>query len=116
MCGGVAMRLFLLGVACLFLVFLTGCGIGYFSPVVPPMGIFFESTKAPMDINVERTELGSKQGEANSVSILGLFAFGDCSISTAARNGSIKTVNHADYSYLNVLGIYQSYTTIVYGD
>jgi hypothetical protein len=110
------MKIYLSGLLLLLLVFMTGCGIGYFSPVIPPFGVIFENTKAPMDVDVTQTELGTKQGESSSISILGLFAFGDCSISSAAADGNINIVNHADYSYLNVLGIYQSYTTIVYGE
>ena len=34
----------------------------------------------------------------------------------AARNGALTVINHADYKATNFLGIYNSYTTIVYGD
>lgn len=97
------------------LLFLSGCGF-YMAPVMPPQGLLFTSTSAPLDTNVERTEIGDKTGESTAISILTLFAFGDCSVESAARNGNIDTVTYADYSYINVLGIYQGFTTIVYGN
>ena len=101
--------------AVLSLLLLTSCGF-YMAPVMPPSGLLFGSVKAPIDTNADNTTIGSKTGEAASISILGLFAFGDCSINSAARDGNMSTVTHADYNYTNVLWIYQSFTTIVYGD
>ncbi|MBW2501073.1 MAG: hypothetical protein JRF61_27635 [Deltaproteobacteria bacterium] len=34
----------------------------------------------------------------------------------AIRNGVIQEPRHADYRYLNVLGLYQPFATIAYGD
>jgi len=92
-----------------------GCAF-YQAPVVPPGGLLFANTKAPMDVDTDKTETGTKIGEASTLSILSLFTFGDCSINAAAQNGNLKTVNHVDYSYTNVLGVYQNFTTIAYGD
>jgi hypothetical protein len=94
----------LLGVAAIGLagLLLVGCG-GVTAPVVPPTGVIFTSVKAPLDVQFNKTELGSKMGMASSTSILG-FAFGDASTMAAARNGQLKVINAA------------SYTTIVYGD
>jgi len=96
-------------------VFMTGCAVTV-APVMPPFGIAFTNTTAPLDVNYDKTELGSKTGKASTYSILGLFAFGDASTEAAARAGGIKVVNHADYASLNVLFLFGSYTTIVYGD
>ncbi|MCX7001499.1 MAG: TRL-like family protein [Candidatus Sumerlaeota bacterium] len=95
---------------------LAGCATGYRSDVIPPFGLIYADYKAPMDWNVNGTKMGSKTGIAESTSILGLIALGDCSINTAAKNGNIQTINHADYSYMNVLGVYQSFKTTVYGE
>jgi len=96
---------------------MSGCGaVVAFAPVVPPTGAFFTATEAPLDVDVDKTQLGSKTGKASTHCVFGLVAFGDGSIATAARNGNLKVINHADYSSLNVLGFYSSYTTIVYGD
>ena len=94
---------------------LTSC-IGFNAPVVPPPGIFFQNTKAPLDVNFNQTKMYDKQGESSSMSVLNLFAFGDCSINKAARNGNVKTIEHADYEYLSILGLFQKFTVIVYGE
>ncbi len=96
----------------LCLVVMSGC----MAPVVPPVGALFTATKAPIDTDADMTTLGSRTGSSSSMCVFGLFAFGDASISAAAEDGNLSTVNHVDYSYLNVLGLYQSFTTIVYGD
>jgi len=86
------------------------------APVVPPVGQVYNDFTAPLDTNVNNTEMGSKQGESSCYSILGLVSLGDASISTAAKNGKISKVMHADYKYFNILGVYQEYTTVVYGE
>ena len=93
---------------------LTSCS--YVAPVVPPSGFLFQNIKAPLDIDVNQTKVYDKQGEASSSSVLGLFSFGDCSINTAARNGNIKTIEHADYEYFNILWLYQQFKVVVYGE
>ena len=92
---------------------MTGCG--FTSPVIPGYGLV-SSFKAPLDIEYDQTDLGTRQGRAEVTSILGIVTTGDCSIEAASKNGGIRTVKHADYEYFNVLGIYSKYTTIVYGD
>jgi hypothetical protein len=87
------------------------------APVVPPLGGIYSSIEAPLDIDIDKTTIGSKQGEAHCTSIFWLVAFGDCSTQRAAQNGNIQNINHADYSFTNILlGIYQSLTVKVYGD
>ena len=93
-----------------------GVGCGMVAPVVPPMGLIYNNVKAPIDINVDKTSFGTKRGEASVVAILGLFSGGDGSIQAAAKDGGITTVNHVDYEFTSVLGVYQRYATVVYGD
>jgi hypothetical protein len=93
-----------------------GCGVSYNAPVIPPTAGGFNNTSVPMDLSFDTTTLGSKQGEASAVAVLGLFSFGDATIGTAARKGDIQTIHHVDSRLLNVLGIYRSHTTIVYGE
>jgi hypothetical protein len=90
-----------------------GCLI---APVVPPPGIVFTNNKAPLDLDYQKTDVGSKVGKASTKSILGLFAWGDASTLAAMRDGGITEVKHADYEYLNVIGIYQAFTVVVRGD
>lgn len=92
---------------------LSGCLV---APVIPPTGAIFADFKAPLDYTVENTEMGSKSGRAETMSILGLVAMGDASLKTAADNGSIKTVTAVDYEYFNICGIIQRYTTVAYGE
>lgn len=89
-----------------------GCMV---APVVPPSGGVYNNITAPLDVDVESTKMYSKRGESSSISILSLVAVGDAGIAAAAKNGGITIVEHADYNYFNILGIYQKYTTIVYG-
>ncbi|MHC4514685.1 MAG: TRL-like family protein [Planctomycetota bacterium] len=93
---------------------LTGCFFA--APVVPPVGGLYSDIKAPMDIDFNKTAVASKSGEAMATTILGLVATGDCSINAAAKNGGITTIESADYKYFNVLGVYQTFTTIVHGN
>jgi hypothetical protein len=92
---------------------LTGC---YSAPVIPPVGYIYSDYKAPLDADYDKTEVGMKSGSAESISILGLFATGDCSAKTAADNGGIHTIQGADYTFFNVLGVYQRFNTVVYGE
>ena len=84
------------------------------APFQPPSGVVSVTT-APLSTE-GNWDVGSKKGEASSFSVLGLYASGDCSIATAARNGGLKKIGHVDYEYLNVIGIWQKATVIVYGE
>ena len=106
----------LLAIVVLAAALMTGCAGIYRAPVMPPLGLAFDQTSAPLDVNFDKTSLGSKTGEASSESILGLVAWGDCSAQTAAKNGGLKVINHADYKRFSVLGFYSKFTTVVYGD
>lgn len=95
---------------------LTGLFSGYFAPVIPPTGGIYSGIAAPLDVDPQNSDMGSKTGEASSMPILGLFAFGDCSVEAAAKKGGIKTVKHLDYRYMNVLFIFQNFTVVAHGD
>jgi hypothetical protein len=92
---------------------ISGC---YFAPLMPPQGNVYMNISAPLDLDLNNTSLGSKEGEACTESILGMVAWGDASTETAAANGGISKINYADYKYLNVLGVYHKLTVKVYGD
>jgi len=94
----------------------TGC-VTYKAPVVPPLGAAFNFTSAPMNLDLRDTGLGSKRGEASCIGILGgLVSFGDSSIHAAAKDGRLTTVHHADSKITNVLTLFFSHTTVVYGN
>ena len=98
------------------IVALSGCAGVYRAPVLPSVGMLFAEIKAPLDVDFDDTDLGSRVGKATSKSILGWFATGDASIQAAARNGGITKIKHADYEFNNILGVYSEFTTVVYGD
>ena len=80
-------------------------------------GCVYTNITTPLDINLNRTELGSKVGESSWQSVLWLFAWGDAGTKEAAKNGQITTVNHADSKqFMVLLGVYRKVTTVVYGD
>ncbi len=110
------MRIISLLIATLALGAVTGCLSLYSSPVIPSTAFVYTNTRAPMDIDFENVSVGPKQGKASVTTILLLFAYGDASAAAAAQDGGIQTINHADYEYYSVLGVYQRFTTVVYGD
>jgi hypothetical protein len=80
-------------------------------------GCVYVNIKAPLDRDVNRTELGSKVGTSSSQSVLWLFAWGDAGTEAAARNGGITTITHLDAAYRSYLfGLYSERVTIAYGD
>lgn len=104
------MALLVLGIC---VVGLNGC---LRAPLIPPLGQAFSEIKAPLDIDYDNTAVSSRSGVSESFSILGLVALGDASTAEAARVGGISTITSADYEYFNVLGVYQRYRTVVYGN
>ena len=93
---------------------LAGCTT---APFQPSMGTIYSDTKAPLQLEYNKTDLGHKVGTGVSHSILGLVAWGDTSIQAGAKNGNIKTIKHTDYEFFNVLfGVYTETTVFVYGD
>lgn len=102
-------------------VLLSACAIAtsacfYTAPVVPATAGLFMDTKAPLDTHFDPTQLGAKTGKASVRTVLWLVAWGDASAAAAAQDGGIKTIRHADYEFVSVLGLYQSFTTVVHGD
>ena len=107
------MKKLILAIAAVFV--LSGCMTR--APFTPAPGLIYQDTKAPLSLEYNRTDLGSKVGEAKTTSILGILATGDASIEAAAKNGRIKTVKHSDYAFKSILfGIYTETTVYVYGD
>lgn len=84
------------------------------APFQPPTGLV-AVTKAPLSTE-GNWKAGLKQGVAQSQSVLGLYAWGDCSITAAARQGGLTRVNYLDYKYLNIIGIWQQVEVYAYGE
>ncbi len=80
-------------------------------------GCVYTHVTMPLSTELNKTELGHKQGESSTYSVLWLFAWGDAGTAAAARNGGINVLTHMDREVQSVLfGIYTRTTTIVYGD
>ncbi|MFZ5569448.1 MAG: TRL domain-containing protein [Thermodesulfobacteriota bacterium] len=80
-------------------------------------GCAYVNTKTPLDIDLDRTELGTKVGTAEAYSVLWLVAWGDAGYAAAARNGNITVMRHADQEIFQVaLGLYTRWRVVVYGD
>ena len=83
-----------------------------------PMGCIVapvQNTKSP--VAVGDTSLGAdglKVGKATVEGII-LLAKGDASIEAAMKDGGITRIHHVDSEETNILGVYSTYTTIVYG-
>lgn len=94
------------------LLFLSACTTAPFSP---PQTFLYTDIKAPLSLDFDKTEIGSKKGTASTYSFLGMISTGDASIQQAARNGRITKVSHADYEHFNLL-FFQKTSVIVYGE
>lgn len=80
-------------------------------------GCVYSNIKTPLDMDLDKTEMGSKVGEASMYSVLWMVSWGDSSTAAAAKDGNISTVNHMDMQIFSVLfGLYTRNTTIAYGD
>ena len=88
---------------------ITGCA----TPL--PLGVIY--TKVTLPGAVGNSELQySKTGTAKCYSIIGCFASGDASINAACSDAKITKVGWVNQEVLNILGIYGSYKTVVYGE
>jgi hypothetical protein len=77
----------------------------------------YVNVKTPYDSNLDQTELGAKKGVAQAYSVLWLFTWGDASYASAAKNGHITVLRHADQEVQQVLfGLYTRWRIVVYGD
>jgi hypothetical protein len=75
------------------------------------------SCSITMPVNATSNPVGSKVGRAKGMVFLHGLAFGaDASIKTAAKNGNITKISTVDIKYSDILGIVQSYETIVSGE
>ncbi|GAB4315901.1 MAG: hypothetical protein Kow0059_08210 [Candidatus Sumerlaeia bacterium] len=92
---------------------LSGCG--FRAPVIPPFASTFTNYSAPLDIKYN-SPIGQKSGNASTTSILGLISFGEAGVDAAVREGGLQRVDYIAYEATNVMGIYQSWKTIVYGE
>ena len=101
------MKKFSIFIAVIAVIALMGCA------TMIPIGGLYTATKLP-GMATSNTGAALKTGEAQCTSILGLVAYGDCSISTAKKTARSKPCT-ALTDAKNILGIYGTYKVIVTG-
>lgn len=124
---------------CLALLSLTACAPGspsrqgaFFvtrtkAAVIPPVGLIYTNVKAPVAAGVSGKTVGPLVGYAHSTSLaippnpfgipaVALFTWGDMSEKTAAADGGITHVTHADYQMKVFLMFFRQVTLITYGN
>lgn len=65
---------------------------------------------------VTANPLGTKVGTSKATNVLGLVATGNASINAAAKSAGIKKISHVDVKKTCILGLFATYTTVVYGN
>lgn len=81
------------------------------------VGLFMASCSIILPVNATSNPVGSKVGTAEATVYLGVLAFDqDASIRTAAKNGGITKIATVDIKRSDILGIVQTYETIVTGE
>ena len=82
----------------------------------PALGTLYTETTAPAAVGEGVNLENLKVGEGTVTSILGLIATGDASIRTAALSAGIQKIHFVDYKSTSILGLYATYTVLVYGE
>jgi hypothetical protein len=90
---------------------LSGCA----TASAPVNGFVYSHVLGPVAVT-DSADTPTKVGRSYARSIFGLWATGDASIETAAKNGGITKIHHVDHETQVILGIIADYTTIVYGN
>jgi hypothetical protein len=101
-------RLLALSIVCLAL---GGCAIAA-SPVT---GFMYTGVSGPMAVGNDQN-VPTKVGRSTARSIFGIYATGDASIQTAAKNGGITKIHHVDFESQSIFGVIADFTTVVYGE
>ena len=78
---------------------------------------------APLTLDVQSPDMSfvdnsvkpEKKGIATASGII-LFVDGDASLKAAMENGGIKKIHHVDVDVFNILNLYSTATTIVWGE
>jgi len=76
----------------------------------------FTSCSVTTPITATSNPVGNKCGEASSVRILLFGGSANSGINKAAKNGGITKISHVDYTHTTFLGLFEKYTTKVYGE
>ncbi|MDR9398244.1 TRL-like family protein [Salibacter sp.] len=78
---------------------------------------FMSSCSLTMPVDATSNPVGDKVGTAKATGFLRVLFFNqDASIQTAAKNGGISKISTVDIKQGDILGIIQTYETIVTGE
>ena len=100
---------------CLLLIMLfAGLFMGCATVTTPVNGWMYTGVTAP--VTATSNTGSAKVGTGYCGSILGWFAWGDCSIGAGMKEGNITKIHHVDHDAMSILGIYAQYTVKVYGE
>ena len=75
----------------------------------------YSDIKEPIEYAAPGATLGTKVGQADCKTVLGIVNWGDCTIRTAMKNGKISKVTAADWEKKYVI-VYGRKTLTVYGN
>lgn len=83
----------------------------------PVVGGLYTNVTSPSGDKVATEAVNfDKMGEATCKSVLGLVAWGECSIDGAMKNGQLTRVHHVDQLTMSIAFFYSEYTVKVYGE
>ena len=81
------------------------------------LAMALSSCSITLPVAVSSNPIGAKTGSARADVFLRVFSFGgDASIQAAAKSGGITRVATVDMKMTDILGLLQTYTTIVTGE
>ena len=109
----------------LVMLFLQGCASGAKpnAPFMPSTGIIYTHIKAPLSLDVEKSEVSEKEGISSdflvAYSAYGV-GFGRAGLEETLQkvrreNKALETANYADYEWFSVLGVFNRLTVNAYG-
>ena len=111
------MRIFLALGVCALLLHLTGCVVPVAKSTPLAGGLVYSNMRFTGDQSpTDNAQPGPRMGESSMSEVLWCVTTGNASISQAARNGGISKVKTVEHEYVNVLLVYQKYTTYVTGE
>ena len=107
-----------LALAAGLLLSLTGCAIPSATCTPLHAGFLYADMTFSGDHpeNANNAAPGPRRGEASMDEILWMVTSGDASITAAAKSAGISKIHTVEHEFINVLCIYQKYTTIVTGE
>jgi hypothetical protein len=80
-------------------------------------GCLYTDIQTPLDLDLDRTQLGNKIGTSEWQSVLWAVAWGDGGTQAAAKQGGLTVINHADSeTFVILFGLYWRERTILYGE